>query len=347
MNNREISLPRVTFYYRKSRTVGNYSVEFIFKDVADRLNKYIAAKAAVSFYESKGLLKRIYNSVEAVFRQGDVNHITGDVNFIGILLQKRKTIQTILDCGHLESSKGFKHAVIKFFWLYLPVKRCRYVTAISSATKNEILKYVSCDPDKIVIVPVAISEKFKKFDKPFNKQNTRILQIGTAPNKNILRLIEAVKGLSCTLVIIGKHQSIYEEKMKEYRIPYSYSWGLSEDEMMKQYQQADIIALASTYEGFGMQILEGQAVGRPVLTSKLSSMPEVAGDAACLVDPYDVSAIRMGLNKIIEDDTYRNKIIESGFENVKKFDPQKIAMSYYDLYMKTLNFKLCSESQFS
>ncbi len=185
----------------------------------------------------------------------------------------------------------------------MPVKRCSYVTAISSATKNEILKYVHCDPDKIVVVPVAISEPFKRKDKPFNKLTPRILQIGTAPNKNIERLIEALKGMECVLIIVGNGIiSEYEDKIQESGIHCSYLSGLSNEEMRNQYQLADIVVLPSTYEGFGMPILEAQAVGRPVLTANISSMPEVAGDAACLVDPYQVQEIRKGIKKIISDD---------------------------------------------
>jgi glycosyltransferase involved in cell wall biosynthesis len=332
MNKAEIKMPEVTFYYRKPRPFGNYSVEFIFRDVAERLKNRIHAYTAISSYESKGLFRRLYISLEAIFKQRDVNHITGDISFVGIFLRKKKTIQTILDCGHVHSSAGIKKFVLKLFWLSLPVKRCRYVTAISSATKNEILKYVRCDPDKIVVVPVAISETFVRLDKPFNKLTPRILQIGTAPNKNIERLIEALKGTECVLIIIGRHNPFYETLLKDAGINYQYLSGLSNPEVKNQYEQADIVVLPSTYEGFGMPILEAQAVGRPVLTANLSSMPEVAGDAACLVDPYQVREIRNGILKIISDDAYRNELIEKGFENIKRYNPEKIATEYFELY---------------
>jgi glycosyltransferase involved in cell wall biosynthesis len=326
--------PRVTFYYRKPRKVGNYSVEFIFRDVAERLKDRIIARTATSHFESTGLFKRLYNTLEAVFRQGDVNHITGDVHFIGIFLKKRKTIQTVLDCGQLKASTGFKHAIYKYFWFSLPIRRCTYVTAISTATKNEILKYIDCDPDKIFVIPVAISEKFTRVDRAFNKTNPRLLQIGTAPNKNMERLIEALEGIPCTLVIIGKQNYEYENKMKALGISYSYMSGLTDDEMRNQYQEADIITLASTYEGFGMPILEAQSVGRAVLTSNITSMPEVAGDAACIIDPYQTGEIRNGILKIIHEDEYRKGLVEKGFENIKRYNPERIALDYYELYKK-------------
>ena len=94
----------------------------------------------------------------------------------------------------------------------------------------------------------------------------------------------------------------------------------------------DLLVFVSTYEGFGLPILEAQATGRPVITSNVLSMPEVAGDSACLVDPFDVSSIRKGILKVINDPAYREKLIKRGFENVKRFQPDKIAEQYADIY---------------
>ncbi len=330
----ENNKPAVTFFQRKARSVGNYSVEFIFEDVRNRLKDKIAATVFYSNYESTGLLKRLYNCVEAARNQDAVNHVTGDINYIGLFLSRKKTIHTILDCVFVASTSGIKRAVLKYFWLTVPVKRSKYITAISTATKDEILKYVKCDPGKIIVIPVAISGRFKRKDKPFNKNCPVILQIGTAPNKNIPRLIGALKGMNCCLHIVGKQNEEYERLLKENNIQYKYQWGLSDQEMIQKYEEADIISLVSTYEGFGMPILEAQAIGRPVITSNILSMPEVAGDAACLVDPYDEEAIGKGIRQIIEDDNYRSRLIEKGFENIQRFDPQAIAMQYYDLYQK-------------
>ncbi|HZE85853.1 MAG TPA: glycosyltransferase family 1 protein, partial [Puia sp.] len=281
--------------------------------------------------------KRLYNCLEAAGRQGEVNHITGDINYLGMFLSRRRTIQTILDCVHLSSSAGIKHAVIKLIWVTIPVRRARYVTAISESTKKEILKYVSCDPDKIIVIPVAISERFAARQREFNAECPRILQLGTAPNKNIPRLAAALKGIPCKLDIVGKQDPRLEQSLKEAGVSYEYSWGLSEEEILKKYEMADIVSLTSTYEGFGMPILEAQAVGRPVITSNILSMPEVAGDAACLVDPFDVSAIREGILKIIQDGSYRDELIRKGQTNIRRFDPEKIALQYLDLYKKIAN----------
>lgn len=326
--------PGVAFFHRKPRNVGNYSVEYIFEDVRRRLQDKINATVVLSPYESNGLFKRLYNCFDAWRRQSDVNHITGDVNYLGIFLHRRKTIQTILDCVHLNTSSGIKHAVLKLFWLSLPEKRARYLTAISESTKMEILKHHPCDPAKIVVIPVAISPDFVPVEKVFNKLKPRILQVGTAPNKNIPRLIEALEGIPCVLNIVGKKNEAYESLLQQHKVEYIYESGLTAAAMIERYELADIVSLVSDYEGFGMPILEAQAVGRPVITSSVYSMPEVAGDAAVIVDPTDVSAIRAGIKKIIEDDAFRVRMQERGFQNVKRFDPDTIALQYFELYQK-------------
>jgi len=337
MENKQQTKPEVVFFHRKPRNVGNYSVEFIFGDVRNRLKGKIKSRIVTSAYESAGFFKRLYNCVEAWRKQGQVNHITGDVNYLGLLLKRSQTIQTILDCVLLNNTKGVKYKILKLFWLVIPEKRSRFLTAISESTKKEILRHHPCDPDKIIVIPVAISPDFKVKEKPFNKECPRILQVGTAPNKNLPRLIEALKGLPCILNIVGKQNDEYEELLKKYNIHYSYEWGSSGEEIIKRYELADIISLVSTYEGFGMPILEAQAVGRAVITSNVFSMPEVVGDAAVMVNPYEVSEIRKGFEKIIYNDAFRAELIMRGFQNIKRFDPEIIATKYLDLYMKAIS----------
>lgn len=336
LNNQKVQ-PDVVFFHRKPRNVGNYSVEFIFEDVRKRLCNKIASRVVISTYESSGIFKRFYNCYEAFRNQGMVNHITGDVNYLGLFLKPEATIQTILDCVHLNSSSGFKYKILKLFWLTIPERRAKFLTAISESTKQEILRHHNCDPQKIVVIPVAISPNFKKVDKPFNKECPTILQVGAAHNKNIPNLIEAIKGLPCVLNIIGKQNEEYEALLKKYNIQYKYEWGLTDAEIIKRYEQADILSLVSTYEGFGMPILEAQAVGRAVITSNLFSMPEVAGDAAVMVSPFDVNQIRMGLEKIINDEPFRMNLIQRGFENIERFNPEVIAEQYLNLYKKVIS----------
>ena len=116
------------------------------------------------------------------------------------------------------------------------------------------------------------------------------------------------------------------------KIDYSNAINISNEAIIKKYQEADILSFVSTYEGFGMLIVEAQIVGRSVITSNLSSMPEVAGSATLLVDPYDVEAIREGLLKIILDHKYRNNLNEKGRENAKRFSADILAQQYVEIY---------------
>jgi glycosyltransferase involved in cell wall biosynthesis len=88
-----------------------------------------------------------------------------------------------------------------------------------------------------------------------------------------------------------------------------------------------------------MPILEAQTVGRPVVTSNLSSMPEVAGTAACLVDPLSVASIREGVQRVIQDAPYREGLIAAGFENVKRFQAETVARAYGEVYEGMKNEK--------
>jgi len=107
---------------------------------------------------------------------------------------------------------------------------------------------------------------------------------------------------------------------------------ISDAEVADLYRECDIVSFASTLEGFGMPIIEANATGRVVVTSNISSMPEIAGNAAELVNPLEIESIRTGFLNVINNDQHREKLIENGFENVKRFDKKVIAKKYFELY---------------
>lgn len=331
------ALFKVTFFQRKPRAYGNFSIENIFDTIKVSLSKKINIITSISTYESNGFFKRLYNCIEVVSRQGDVNHITGDVHFLATFLKKRKTVLTVLDCGRLIELSGIKQKIFKYFWFTIPVAKSRFITTISTATKTDLLKYVKCDPEKVIVVPVCILPLFTRSDKVFNKITPRILQMGTAPNKNISRLVEGLKGISCQLIIIGKVDAVLLEQLTRNNISHQIITGISNEAVFEEYKKADIITLVSTLEGFGMPILEGNAVGRVVITANNTSMPEVAGNAAHLVDANSIEDIHNGFLKIINDDIYREKLIENGFENCKKYSVASVAGQYLKVYEKVVN----------
>lgn len=314
-------------------------MEILFDQLRETLADRIDSSICISRFPSSGLFRRFYNCMEAWWRQGLVNHITGDVNYLGLLMRRQSCIQTVLDCVHLENSAGFKYRLLKLFWLELPEKHCRFITAISECTKQQILKHLACDPNKIKVIYVALPGGFERHDKSFNSVQPRVLQIGTAPNKNVSRLIEALKGLPIHLDLIGGFNAMYDQQLQQAGLSYAYRCNLNSDEMLEAYRNADIVSLVSTYEGFGMPIIEGQAIGRAVIAGNVASMPEVAGAGACLVNPFDVQAIRQGVVDIINNSDYRQSLISNGFENVKRFAPEIIADQYLQLYIEVAGVK--------
>jgi glycosyltransferase involved in cell wall biosynthesis len=302
---------RVVYFQRKPYPF-HKSLEFIFRDVRSRMPSYITNITRVFSEYSKGIIPRIKIVLEARNNQADVNHITGDIHFAAILLERKRTLLTVLDCGMLNDFKGIKQALLKFFWFTLPLRKCCLVTVISEATGVELRRYTGYPAERIRVIPVAISPLYKNAPRVFNSERPEILLVGTTHNKNVLRLIEAVKNLSCRLNIIGRLTDEMLLKLKEAQVEYTNAFDLSAEQIVEQYEKCDMLSFVSTYEGFGMPIVEANAVGRPVITSNILSMPEVAANAACLVDPLSVEEIRAGIIKIIQDENYRNTLVRNG-----------------------------------
>ncbi len=310
-----------------------FSIENVFNEVRKHFPENIELVSVNSTFPNSGWHKKLWNLFEVLFRpKGDINHITGDVHYLAIFLPRRGTILTIHDLNLMYTKKGLIKWLHKWFWLRLPIARAEVVTAISETTKQEILKYVKCDPNKIKVVHDCISSNFKPFPKPFNEECPVILQIGTKPNKNLVRVAKALAGIKCKFVIIGKPCSSAFQALKQSNINYEWKENLNEAELIKQYQQCDMLVFASTFEGFGLPILEAQAIGRPIVTSNCSSMPEIAGDGAVFVDPFEVGEINKGILKIYYSFSHRKRIITKGANNVLRFKSELISHKYSKLY---------------
>jgi glycosyltransferase involved in cell wall biosynthesis len=280
-----------------------------------------------------GLISRVKNILFSYKKQCQINHITGDVHYIALLLHKKKTVLTIHDLEILKRTKGLTHFIIWLFWFYMPAKRVQLITVISEETKRDLLNFVKINPSKIIVIPNCVSANFKP-NAPVENPIFTILHIGTKQNKNMERLINAISGINCKLNIVGKLNQVQLDLLLKYNIDYSNKYNLSESELINEYRKCDMLAFVSTSEGFGLPILEAQAVGRPVLTSNISSMPGVAGNAALLVDPYNIEEIRSGILKIMRDDDLRKKLASKGFDNIKKYSAESVAMEYANLYNK-------------
>lgn len=311
-----------------------FSMEQLFEDIRKDLPKDIVVEAYTTPYPSYGIWRRLTGMCLAMFHQGDVNHITGDVHFLNILLRRSKTILTIHDCVTLERLTGIKYQIFRFFWYWLPAKRSAVITVISGSTKTDLLTHLGKGDWPITVVPDFVSPEFEFSEKIFNHACPVILQVGTKSNKNIERVAAALKGVVCKLVIIGKLIPAQISALEENDIDYENQFSIPRETLVEHYHNCDIVMFASLYEGFGLPILEAQATGRPVITSKLYSMPEVGGDGACYVDPYNVSDIRRVVERLISDDGFRVNLITAGLINVKKFQLTRVAEQYAELYRR-------------
>jgi glycosyltransferase involved in cell wall biosynthesis len=283
-------------------------------------------------------------SLQAIFRniraarsaRADIYHITGDVHYLAFGLPRKQTILTIHDCVFLYQTAGLKRLLLKWLFLSRPVRRCALITTISESTRQDIIRHTGCTPGKIVVIPNPVDSKIHFAARPFHREEPVILFLGTTPNKNLLRAIPALEGIPCLLDLVGDLSEEAITLLQRCKINYRKGSNLMDEEVVEKYCNADLVLFPSTFEGFGLPIVEAQKAGRPVVTSDLEPMREVAGGAACLVDPYSVASIRDGILKVINDKAYREKLVQAGFQNVERFDTASIVRQYVSCYQRLL-----------
>ncbi len=309
-----------------------FSIEKVFNTLLPFFSRYkIEIAEAVSRSVSPSAMWRNLKFFKSL--RSDIYHITGDVHYAALVLPGKKTVLTIHDSVFLTTQKGVKKIILKLFWLTLPVKRVAWITTISEQSKKEILDHSSCSPDKIVVIPDPIDPSYRYVHKSWPEYDAPVfLLLGTKSNKNIGRIAQALKGIDCRVNIIGRLSITQVELLKQLNINYTNQFDLDDKSLHEQYLSADVLIFPSLYEGFGLPVIEAQAVGRPVITSNIEPMLSVAGDGACLVDPLDVSSIRSGIDKVMNSPDYRRDLIEKGLENVKRFQPSAIAEAYSAVY---------------
>ncbi len=322
---------RITHFMRR-QPANMFSIERLYEDVRSAMPDDCDVRVWTCRHLSKGLLSRLSDMWAARKAQGDVNHVTGDVHYLTYLLDPKRTVLTIHDLVLLGQLRGIRRWAAWLLWYWLPVHRSKAVVTISESTRRALLENVHVDPTKVRVIHNCVSDEFEAVPRPLNPQKLRILQIGTQWNKNVDRVAEALDGIPCQLIIVGPLSDAQTERLRRHKVDYENHVGLSREALVAQYIAADMLLFASTYEGFGLPIVEAQAVGRPVVTSRASSMHEIAGDAACLVDPFDVGSIRAGVLQVINDESYRHSLVEAGFLNVARFRTAAVAAHYANLY---------------
>ncbi|MGB7340216.1 MAG: glycosyltransferase family 1 protein [Phototrophicaceae bacterium] len=274
-------------------------------------------------------------------------------------LPSTKTIVTVHDMSYVRVPDAASPRLRAYLDQVVPrsVKRSTHVIADSEATKNDLIELYDISPDKITVLLSGIDRRYYPVDDNFSlitirnkysiSSNPYLFSIGTIqPRKNFSRVIHALKrlrdrGYDLHLVIAGgkgwledeMYQTIEALNMRDL----VHLIGFVDDEdVAGLYSGAECVVFPSLYEGFGFPVIEGMACGTPVITSNVSSLPEVAGDAAIMVDPYDIDAITDAIQRVLDDNTLRDRMIQAGFEQASKFTWEKSARQLHEIYMQVL-----------
>ena len=268
-------------------------------------------------------------------KKATINHITGDIHWLAIFLNPKSTVLTIHDLVGLTQLSGLKRWIFYWFWVYLPIKRLKYITTISQKTKKEIVELLPWAEHKITVIENCLTFPVKKVEK-IPHETTQILIVGTRVNKNIETTFSAVKDLPVELTIVGELSKKQLQYLKEHNIRFKNKINISEEELQQIYFESDILCFPSLYEGFGLPILEAQASEVAVITSNISPTKEVAGKGAILVNPLDKNEIKKSIELLMNDAEFKKTLINSGLENIKNYSPQMIAKKYSELYKKMM-----------
>lgn len=321
---------KITYFFRHPEV--GFSIQRVFQTV----NKGVAQTQEIEEIflpdQKSGILSIFKNGFYAKKRQGKLNHITGDAHYLLYFLKSKNTIVTVHDIMYYSYLSGFKKKIWKFLYIN-SLKRAAKVVFISEFAKEQVLNEINLKPDHYCVIPNPVSADFKYHQKDFCAVKPTILHInGNLERKNLARTIKALDNIPCHLRIVGKLSERNSQLLNQSNIDYSNVYNLSNEAVVKEYEKSDIINFPSLFEGFGMPIIEGQAVGRPVLTSNILPMKSVAGEGAVLVDPKSVESIKNGYTKILTNEDFRNNLVKKGTLNVKHFQLNTVTDLYLDLY---------------
>ena len=268
------------------------------------------------------------------------------------IVHPRRSVVTVHDLGYLYYPEA--HRLLDRLYLDLSTRHnaraAAHLIADSSATKRDLVERYGVEPDKITVVypgyddatfqPVRDEEAIEAVRARYGIAGDYILFIGTLqPRKNLIRLIEAYWKLetrSWKLVIAGKKGWLYREIFRqveelELERRVVFTGYVPEGELPALLSRARLFVFPSLYEGFGLPVLEALACGTPVVCSNSSSLPEAAGAAAVLVDPLDVEGLAAAMERVLSDEELRVKLIEHGFEQVRKFSWERCARETLDV----------------
>lgn len=254
------------------------------------------------------------------------------------------TVISIMDLSYIHYPDMFKRSDLYQLrnWTSYSVRHAKKIFTISESSKHDIIKTYVLPSERVVVTYPGVKmqkanvKSQKSVLEKYGIERDYILFVGTIqPRKNIARLIEAFSKLkpktsNLSLIIVGKKGWLLEDILaapKKFGVEKNVQFldFVPDEDLAIFYQKALFFILPSLYEGFGLPVLEAMANGCPVITSNVSSLPEAGGDAALYVDPNNVDDIANKMKTLLEDEEVRNKLVEKGYQQAKKFSWEKTA----------------------
>lgn len=328
---------RILYIYRHPAM--GFSIGKVMRPIERAMRQHAEVEAIylpVPNYSPRGLWRNIQAARRAVHKgHYDIVHITGAEHYLLPFLPRGpKKVVTVHDMGFLTVLHSSRLVYMGKWLLFAKtVALADKVVFISHKSRQETEQLVSIDATRAHVIPNLVGEEYHYVPKEINTACPTILHIGTLARKNLRNTLIALQDFPHKLRVIGKVDDTLRAQLDAGKWPYTYAHGLTDEEIVREYEQCDIVNFPSLYEGFGMPILEGQAVGRPVVTSRIAPMDEVAGEGAVLVDPHDPQSILNGYKEAVA--TWP-ALVQKGLENVRHYQIAHITEQYLALY-KELN----------
>jgi glycosyltransferase involved in cell wall biosynthesis len=271
-----------------------------------------------------------------------------------------RSVVTIHDCIHLRFPQYLPNRLAYGYArasLWIATHRSSRVLTVSEASKRDILRYFRVPESKINVIYNAIDERFgeapddeevARVRERYQLNDPFVLYAGNIkPHKNLERLIEAFHMLRkgdlehVKLLIIGDEISKYatlRRAVHHYKLhKHVRFFGFVPDKTLAVlYRLASVFVFPSLYEGFGLPPLEAMASGTPVITSNVSSLPEVVGDAALLIDPYDAGAIAAAMRQVLTEPALREDLRRRGLQRVREFSWERSVRRVREIYGEVL-----------
>jgi glycosyltransferase involved in cell wall biosynthesis len=279
--------------------------------------------------------------------------------FLSLNLPKIPSVPVIHDINFQHFPMDFPYLVRKYYCHYFPkfAQIAERIITVSEFSKKDIATTYQIPLEKIDVVYNGTNEEFfvlnddtkKEVKIQYSQGEDYFLYVGDLlPRKNVNRLIEAfdlfkqASGSSTKLLIVGERMFMTSEinqafQNAKFRNEIIFTGRLPQHELVKVVGAAKAMVYVSLFEGFGLPIVEAMKANVPVITSNVTSMPEIAGDAAIIVDPYSIESIKNALLEIDKDELLRKSLIEKGNIQYTKFTWLNTAKGVWDSLEKAIN----------